>query len=212
MVNKKYKYHYIYKTTNLINQKYYIGMHSTDNLEDDYLGSGKVLRRSIAKYGKENFKKEILEFVNDRKILKEREKEIVNQEEVDNKLCMNLQLGGGGGFSSEEHRLAFTLNHGGLIHSLRMNTDKEYCKRVKENFKKHYKLNSQLGKLSLRNFGFKNKKHTEETKLKQSEAKRGKGLKEANSQFGSYWVTNGIENKKIKREQVIPLGFYKGRI
>lgn len=47
--------HYIYKTTNLINGKYYIGKHSTYNLNDNYLGSGKYLRNSI-----KNMEKKIL--------------------------------------------------------------------------------------------------------------------------------------------------------
>ena len=51
------KYHYIYKTTNLINQHYYIGMHSTNNLEDGYIGSGKKLWSQISYHGKENFNK-----------------------------------------------------------------------------------------------------------------------------------------------------------
>lgn len=48
------KYHYIYKTTCTITSKFYIGMHSTDNLEDGYVGSGKRLWYSINKHGKEN--------------------------------------------------------------------------------------------------------------------------------------------------------------
>jgi group I intron endonuclease len=49
----------IYKTTNLINNKIYIGQHSRN--DPDYLGSGKILNKSIKKYGKENFTREILE-------------------------------------------------------------------------------------------------------------------------------------------------------
>lgn len=89
------KYHFIYKTTNLINNKYYIGMHSTDNLNDGYLGSGSRLWRSIKHYGKENFKVEILEHLSDRKTLKQREAELVHEELLKDSLCMNLALGGG---------------------------------------------------------------------------------------------------------------------
>ena len=60
------KYHFIYKTMNLLSGRYYIGMHSTDELNDGYLGSGTLLRRSINKHGKENHSIEILEFLNSR--------------------------------------------------------------------------------------------------------------------------------------------------
>ena len=65
----EYKYHIIYKTTNLINGKIYVGMHSTDNLNDGYLGSGWILKQAIKKYGKENFKGEVLLVLSNRKLL-----------------------------------------------------------------------------------------------------------------------------------------------
>ena len=55
-------YHFTYQTTNLINGKYYIGVHSTDNLEDGYIGSGKFLKKAIKKYGKSFFNFTILCF------------------------------------------------------------------------------------------------------------------------------------------------------
>ena len=57
-------YGYVYKTTNLINNKIYIGQHKWTGHEIDpkYLGSGKILKEAIKTYGKENFKCEILEW------------------------------------------------------------------------------------------------------------------------------------------------------
>jgi hypothetical protein len=98
MARKPKKYHYIYKTTCKITGKFYVGMHSTDNLEDGYLGSGKILGYSRKKYGDENHVREILEFCSSRDELKQREKEIVNEELLANPLNINLKYGGEGGW------------------------------------------------------------------------------------------------------------------
>lgn len=59
----------IYKITNLINGKMYIGQHVTDNLDDGYMGSGLLMRRALKKYGKDNFRKEWLMFCEDQEEL-----------------------------------------------------------------------------------------------------------------------------------------------
>jgi hypothetical protein len=57
------KFNFVYITTNLINNKKYVGDHSTNNIENDnYLGSGRLFSKKIKEYGKQNFKREILEF------------------------------------------------------------------------------------------------------------------------------------------------------
>ena len=102
-------YYYVYITTNKINGKKYIGQHTTENIEDSYLGSGKTLLKAIKKYGKENFEKEILEFANDKDHLSELEKkyiEIFNA--VNDSNFYNISAGGEGysGHTwSEEHKL-----------------------------------------------------------------------------------------------------------
>lgn len=90
-------YYIIYKTINLINNKFYIGKHQCTDLNDGYLGSGIALRKAIAKYGKENFKREIL-FIFDSEIdMNNKEKEIVTIDLVNDPNCYNLAIGGEGG-------------------------------------------------------------------------------------------------------------------
>src|SRR5271168_1372693 len=97
--------HLLYRTTNILNSRFYIGMHSTKNPEDGYLGSGKRLKYEIQKYGRENFKKEILEELPTRTSLENREAEIVNEKLLADPLCLNLKNGGEGGWEEVNKNL-----------------------------------------------------------------------------------------------------------
>lgn len=55
MKKYEYKYHYVFIITNKITGRLYLGVHSTNNLEDEYFGYGKLLSNALKKYGKENF-------------------------------------------------------------------------------------------------------------------------------------------------------------
>ena len=55
------KFNYIYITTNILNNKQYVGSHCTDNIDDGYIGSGRLFLKAVRKYGKENFSREVLE-------------------------------------------------------------------------------------------------------------------------------------------------------
>jgi hypothetical protein len=217
MGRKQKRIHYIYRTTCSVNGKYYIGMHSTDNMEDGYLGSGKRLWNSINYHGRENHTKEILEFCDTREELKKREEEIVNEQLLTEDLCMNLKIGGEGGFISDEHRLRFINGSKKTKHLgnerlkwLREN-DIEWLKKWSENITKGLVKWSKSGEY--RN-GFQGKQHNEETKQRMSESMKGKGKGETNSQFGTCWITKGGENKKIKKELLTVYqikGWIKGR-
>lgn len=93
---RQQKYHIIYKTTCKKTNKWYIGMHSTNNLEDGYQGSGLHLLRSIKAYGKDEHTVEILEFCEDRESLSKREAAILTKEVISMSSCMNLMSGGSG--------------------------------------------------------------------------------------------------------------------
>jgi len=71
-------------------------MHSTDNLDDGYLGSGTHLWKSIKKYGKDQHVREVLEHLSTRKDLSNREMQIITAEVIKDPLCMNFRTGGTG--------------------------------------------------------------------------------------------------------------------
>jgi hypothetical protein len=94
------KYHYVYKTTNIINNKIYIGrrVSSVSPEIDPYLGSGKQLLLAIKKYGRENFKKEIIKICDSKEHSAEIEASLVTEEFIKRPDTYNMHKGGFGGF------------------------------------------------------------------------------------------------------------------
>jgi hypothetical protein len=95
---KQKSIHFLYRTTCSLSGKYYVGIHSTNKLNDGYLGSGKHVNASIAKYGPEYFTREILCF-GTRDYVKDLEIAYVNEQLLADPQCMNHALGGQGGRS-----------------------------------------------------------------------------------------------------------------
>ena len=89
----------IYQITNLIDGKIYIGKHQTKDVNDGYMGSGKFIRRAIAKHGIESFKKEILFQFDNERDMNTKEAELVTEEFCLREDTYNLCVGGNGGFS-----------------------------------------------------------------------------------------------------------------
>ena len=87
-------FHFVYKTTCKITGKWYIGLHSTDNMDDGYLGSGMRLTRSVKKYGIEAHIREIIFMGVTRKEASNKEAELLSEDVRKNPLCMNLGPGG----------------------------------------------------------------------------------------------------------------------
>lgn len=89
-----HKHHIVYRTTCSVDGKYYIGIHSTNDLDDGYLGSGVHLRRAVEKHGKESFTREVVATADSRADLLEMEAQMVTEAVVKDPQSYNLSLGG----------------------------------------------------------------------------------------------------------------------
>lgn len=91
------KFNYVYLIRNTINHKFYIGKHSTNNLDDGYMGSGRVIKQAIKKYGVENFTKNILCFCDSAEDALIVEQFLVTPYLISRSDCYNANIGGKGG-------------------------------------------------------------------------------------------------------------------
>ena len=201
MARKERKYHYIYKITCLKNNRYYIGMHSTDNLDDGYMGGGKRIKNSVKKHGKDAHRKEILEFFESRESLRQREIELVNEKLLNDPMCMNIALGGESFnpilINGEKHLEISIL--GGIAMKNKILNDNIYAIKHRQNSSRTMKKNHEEGKIKYNTFLGKN--HSSETILKMKDSAKGKHEGQRNSQFGTIWIHHKEKgDKKIKSE------------
>lgn len=213
-------YYTVYKTTNKINGKIYIGAHKTNDLDDGYLGSGKHLGYAIEKYGIENFEKEILAVFNKASEMFEMESELVNEDFINSDDTYNLKIGGHGGFDfiNENDKNLYGKNGTKGCGLENLTKGRETRRRLlnedivwTENFKNNVSLGMKKYYVNGGKNGFKGRRHSEETKQKISKLSSERESGSGNSQFGTMWITNGTENKKIKKECAVPEGWQKGR-
>ena len=207
-------YGYIYKTTNLVNDKIYIGQkHSSRFLGQSYLGSGKRLKDAIKHYGKENFKVELLEEIESKELMDEREIYWISYYHATNKeIGYNLSEGGnvnrtlvgennpfyGKNFSKE------TLQHLSEVRKGKRYRPRTLAEREYMSNKMKGRVITQEARDKLRenakinpNYGMRGKHCSNETKEKLRLAHLGKSHKSK----GYIHITNEIEDKMIPESE-----------
>jgi hypothetical protein len=215
-----FKYYIIYSITNILNGKIYVGFHATNDPDDNYMGSGIAINEAYKKYGRDNFKKDILEYCN-RDNWAEREKYWIGKLNTYGK-GYNLTLGGEGtlGFNlTEEMKKKISISKIGS--NLSEGTRKKISKSLEGNIPWN---NSKIlpeyikTKISISNTG---KKKTErekseisrrmklnnpgkriEVREKVSKSIKGKFQKENNPMYGKSRSKKILEDYRNKDVQI----------
>ena len=188
-------YYTVYRTVNNVNNKIYVGKHQTKKLDDDYLGSGKVLGDAILKYGKQNFSKDILYIFDTEAEMNAKEAELVNEEFCARSDTYNICFGGKGGW--------------GFYNS---NSEVQKAKSKKSNLKQ-----KQIAEDNPEWVKQKSQKISEANKSQYLSGDRVSSFKTLNAALnkgklkGYICINNGIINRKCKPDN-IPEGFVKGRL
>lgn len=214
-------YYLVYKITNLLDGKFYIGAHKTENKDDGYMGSGILINRAISKYGIENFKKEILVECSSKEEMYQMEKNLVV-------LCedsYNLKYGGEGGW---EYVNQSGKNKPKTPESLQRHREECIkagikCRDEKIGFhaytEEQRKANAtnanrkfyENGGVSSFTYLNNDPEFREKIKRKFKEIDHQKGTK--NSQYGTKWIYNDEQKicKKVKKDEEVPEGWKLGR-
>lgn len=201
----------VYITTNLINKKQYVGSHKTNNIDDNYLGSGKIIVKSIKKYGKENFKRKILKECETIEEARKLEETYIKQYNTLNPNGYNISPNGGimlftGHSTMSKQKISRSLKGSTYENIYGIKADKMKEKRSKE--RKGLKFSNKWRKnLSLSHKG---QIVSEETRKKISKVHKGKFVsneiceKISKSKIGNKQIHNSLtsQNKFVKSSEL----------
>ena len=197
---------YIYKITNKLNNKIYVGKRQKSEFDIYYWGSGTYISNSIRLHGVENFSREVLEWCYSVEELLEKEKFWIScLHAQDPNVGYNLSEGGLGSSVGGKQNADYFYVHKGIDVKRILKTD--LAKYISEGYTrgKGYGSNNRVGK-----------KWDQEVKDKISNSGKGKhnNKGENNPCYGSrfYWANDGVKNKRIPMDQQLPEGFIKGKI
>lgn len=182
----------VYQITNLVNQKVYIGVHKTNNPNDNYMGSGRAIKNAITKYGRENFKKEVLFVFENKEDAFKKEQELVNSEFVSTSNTYNGKLGGYGGWDHVRTPEIQALAVENIKEFYNTDKGKELRSQVSERFKGHVPHNKGKKTGAVHSKEFK-----EETRKRRQ---------------NTIWINDGINETYISASDIIPKGWSKGRL
>lgn len=222
-------HYFLYEIRNNLNGKIYVGVHKTEDMDDGYMGSGKVIRAAIEKYGIENFTKTILEEFSTSEEMFAREKEVVSEEFLLRENVYNLRRGGSGGFDyinnigipkflgkthSEETKNKQRESSSGKKHTEESKTkmrNNNWSKREPEAQRKHA---SEISRDRQKN----GKPEKEKDKIRESVLLAHKNGKYSYNHIvgntnnkGKRWIHKGDEQKMIPKDQVLPEGWFEKR-
>lgn len=197
----------VYEVRNRINGRAYIGVHKTEDPNDSYMGSGKLIKLAIAKHGLENFEKTVLAAFESPKEAFEMEASLVTEDRLESGELYNLKVGGEGGwdFANQTLSIEARRENGSIGGRIARHSPE---RRIRSSMKlKDMHLAGQV-----RSVDWTGKNHSEATKAKMSASRRGRQTGASNGQFGTMWITTGVEgeNRKIRKGDPILEGWRPG--
>lgn len=202
----------------MLNGMVYVGRHSTSNMDDGYMGSGKALREAYAELGVQAFRKHVLRLCESKEELCWFEREVVNEEFIKDDNTYNLVVGGDGAdwsFINSNEPLRREKNKRAALAMNRVlwsNADFR-DRKVKEAGALMKRLHKE-GRVKPPNWVGKHHKIATKQAIGRANALLQRG--EGNSQFGTVWINDPEQkvSRKVKKEELqvfLEQGWHRGR-